>query len=88
MRCLTNIGDVYRALGEFDKALASYEQALQLSRGTGIDSLRGMGETYLGRGEPSKALNYFEVEDFDIRLTPAAIAEAARSLPDPAQETN
>lgn len=27
-----------------------------------------------------KALNYFEVADFDIELTPAAIAKAARSL--------
>jgi predicted transcriptional regulator len=35
-----------------------------------------------------KALNYFEVADFDIRLTPVAIAEAAKSLPDPAQDPN
>jgi DNA-binding transcriptional ArsR family regulator len=27
-----------------------------------------------------KALNYFEVEGFDIELTPAAIVEAAKSL--------
>lgn len=29
-----------------------------------------------------KALNYFEVADFSVLLTPAAIAEAAASLPD------
>jgi predicted transcriptional regulator len=29
-----------------------------------------------------KALNYFEVADFKVLLTPAAIAEAAASLPD------
>ena len=29
-----------------------------------------------------KALNYFEVADFEFVLTPAAIAEAAASLPD------
>ena len=29
-----------------------------------------------------KALNYFEVADFNVLLTPAAIAEAAASLPD------
>ena len=28
-----------------------------------------------------KALNYFEVTDFAVLLTPAAIAEAAASLP-------
>ena len=31
-----------------------------------------------------KALNYFEVADFSVLLTPQAIAEAAASLPDPA----
>jgi DNA-binding transcriptional ArsR family regulator len=30
-----------------------------------------------------KALNYFEVADFNVLLTPAAIAEAAASLPEP-----
>ena len=30
-----------------------------------------------------KALNYFEVTKFAIELTPAAIAKAAASLPDP-----
>ena len=29
-----------------------------------------------------KALNYFEVADFEVLLTPAAITEAAASLPD------
>lgn len=33
-----------------------------------------------------KALNYFEVADLNVLLTPAAIAEAAASLPDPAQD--
>jgi DNA-binding transcriptional ArsR family regulator len=31
-----------------------------------------------------KALNYFEVADFDVRLTPQIIAGAARSLTDSA----
>jgi predicted transcriptional regulator len=35
-----------------------------------------------------KALNYFEVADFKVLLTPAAIAAAAASLPDAAADTN
>ncbi|WP_117212572.1 ArsR/SmtB family transcription factor [Allorhizocola rhizosphaerae] len=30
--------------------------------------------------DDGKAMKYYEVADFDVRLTPAAIAEAARSL--------
>jgi len=30
--------------------------------------------------QEGKALNYFEVRSFDVELTPATIAEAAKSL--------
>jgi hypothetical protein len=35
-----------------------------------------------------KALNYFEVTKFGIELTPAVIAKAAASLPDPTSESD
>ena len=40
----------------------------------------GLVTSKLELSDDGKALNYFEVVDFDIELTPAAIAKAARSL--------
>jgi DNA-binding transcriptional ArsR family regulator len=40
----------------------------------------GLVTSRLELSADGKALNYFEVDDFAIRLTPAAIAEAAASL--------
>jgi len=40
----------------------------------------GLVASQLELSEDGKALNYFEVRRFDVELTPAAIAEAARSL--------
>src|SRR5436190_24252235 len=40
----------------------------------------GLVTSKLELSRDGKALNYFEVADFDIELTPAAIVKAARSL--------
>ena len=40
----------------------------------------GLVTSKLELSSDGKALNYFEVADFDIELTPAAIAKAVRSL--------
>ncbi len=40
----------------------------------------GLVSSQLELSQDGKALNYFEVADFDIDLDPAAIAEAAKSL--------
>ena len=40
----------------------------------------GLVSSQLELSQDGKALNYFEVADFDIHLDPAAIAEAAKSL--------
>ena len=48
------------------------------------EAQRNLAQMYrLGLGLPTddgKALNYFEVADFDFALTPASIVEAARTL--------
>jgi len=40
----------------------------------------GLVTSQLELSEDGKALNYFEVNPFDVALTPAAIAEAVKSL--------
>ncbi len=40
----------------------------------------GLVASQLELSHDGKALNYFEVKDFGIELTPAAITEAAKSL--------
>ena len=40
----------------------------------------GLVASQLELSRDGKALNYFDVTDFGIELTPAAIAEAAKSL--------
>jgi DNA-binding transcriptional ArsR family regulator len=40
----------------------------------------GLVTSQLELSQDGKALNYFEVDSFDFELTPAAIAEAAKSL--------
>ena len=40
----------------------------------------GLVTSKLELSQDGKALNYFEVSDFAFRLTPAAIAEAAKTL--------
>ncbi len=40
----------------------------------------GLVTSQLELSHDGKALNYFEVVDFDFELTPSAIAEAAKSL--------
>ncbi len=42
----------------------------------------GLVTGQLELSKDGKALNYFEVRSFDFELTPAAIAEAAKSLTD------
>jgi DNA-binding transcriptional ArsR family regulator len=43
----------------------------------------GLVTSKLELSEDGKALNYFELTDFDIALTPQAIVRAARSLTQP-----
>ena len=45
----------------------------------------GLVTSRLELSADGKALNYFEVVDFAVRLTPQAVAAAARSLSDPAR---
>jgi DNA-binding transcriptional ArsR family regulator len=40
----------------------------------------GLVRSKLELSEDGKALNYFEATDFEIRLTPASVTEAAKSL--------
>jgi len=46
----------------------------------------GLVSSKLELSADGKALNYFEVTDFAITLTPSAIVEAAASLPDLTRE--
>jgi predicted transcriptional regulator len=48
----------------------------------------GLVSSRLELSPDGKALNYFEVTKFGIELTPALIAKAAASLPDPASESD
>jgi predicted transcriptional regulator len=48
----------------------------------------GLVSSRLELSEDGKALNYFDVTKFCIELTPALIAKAAVSLPDPATATD
>ena len=45
----------------------------------------GLVKSQLELSDDGKALNYFEVADFDIRLDPTAISDAATSLSRPPQ---
>jgi tetratricopeptide (TPR) repeat protein len=60
---LGNIGVVYKAKGEFGKALKYYEEALVIDREVGYQEgvagqLGNIGCVYLGQGELDKALKY------------------------------
>jgi predicted transcriptional regulator len=48
----------------------------------------GLVSSKLELSPEGKALNYFEVAEFGIELTPAIIAKAAASLPDPSAESD
>ncbi|HET6725149.1 MAG TPA: helix-turn-helix domain-containing protein [Gammaproteobacteria bacterium] len=48
----------------------------------------GLVKSKLELSDDGKALNYFEVTDFAIELTPSVIAEAAASLPSPSAESD
>jgi DNA-binding transcriptional ArsR family regulator len=54
-----------------------------------LQKLEGAGlvSSKLELSADGKALNFFEVTKFGIELTPAIIAKAAVSLPDPAAES-
>ena len=64
-RLLNNLGLVYDALGEKQKALAYYEQALPLFRQVGdkggeATTLNNLGGVYDALGDKQKALAYYE----------------------------
>ncbi len=46
----------------------------------------GLVSSKLELSADGKALNFYELSDFAVELTPAVIAEAASSLPDPAAD--
>jgi predicted transcriptional regulator len=48
----------------------------------------GLVSSKLELSADGKALNFFEVTDFDIELTPSVITKAAGSLPDRAAESD
>ncbi len=48
----------------------------------------GLVSSRLELSPEGKALNFFEVTKFDVDLTPALIAKAAASLPDPNHESD
>ncbi len=45
----------------------------------------GLVRSQLELSNDGKALNYFEVTDFDLRLDPATVSEAVRSLSKPSR---
>lgn len=64
-KILSEVGIIFRYLGEFDKALEYYQKALKLNeemeRKEGIaDQLGNMGVVFNIRGELDKALEYYE----------------------------
>ncbi|MDZ8050587.1 MAG: CHAT domain-containing protein, partial [Aulosira sp. ZfuVER01] len=63
-KTLSNIGDVYTALGEKQKALSYYNQALPFFREVGnrdgeAKTLSNIGDVYTALGEKQKALSYY-----------------------------
>jgi predicted transcriptional regulator len=48
----------------------------------------GLVSSKLELSPDGKALNFFEVTEFGIELTPSAIAKAAATLPDPAADSD
>ncbi|MEH2281507.1 MAG: CHAT domain-containing tetratricopeptide repeat protein, partial [Nostoc sp.] len=63
-RTLNNIGQVYSALGEKQKALDLYNQALPLTRAVGertgeAATLTSIGQVYFALGEKQKALDFY-----------------------------
>jgi predicted transcriptional regulator len=48
----------------------------------------GLVSSRLELSADGKALNFFEVTKFEVELTPASIAKAAASLPDPNHESD
>ncbi|MFN8489742.1 MAG: tetratricopeptide repeat protein [Caldilineaceae bacterium] len=63
MSILNNIGFVYSALGEKQKALDFYNQALPLRRAVGdkvgeATTLNNIGRVYYAQGDVRKALKY------------------------------
>ena len=65
---LNNIGLAYKTLGEHQKALAFYNQALPLWRAVGgrdgeAATLRSIGSVYESLGEKQKALDFYAQAD-------------------------
>jgi len=56
-----NLGNAYRWAGQWDRAIASYRTALNLSPGY-IGSQTGIGQALLGKGEPEAALDAIQAE--------------------------
>ncbi|MCH2048623.1 MAG: tetratricopeptide repeat protein, partial [Trichodesmium sp. ALOHA_ZT_67] len=63
--CLTGLGNVYSAKGEYDKAIEYHQQHLQIAREIGDrsgegDALMGLGNVYYSQGEYDKAMEYYQ----------------------------
>jgi TolB-like protein/Tfp pilus assembly protein PilF len=56
-----NLGNAYRWAGRWDEAVASYRTALTLSPGH-IGAYTGIGQAFLGKGEPAAALESIDRE--------------------------
>ena len=61
---LVTIADIYNAMAQYDKALENYNDALRLIEQTNRKALvyfalTGMGETYMCKKEPAKAIAYY-----------------------------
>nr|MBW4623461.1 CHAT domain-containing protein [Cyanosarcina radialis HA8281-LM2] len=79
---LNNIGQVYDALGEKQKALEFYNQSLPLSRAVGDRSteaatLNNIGAVYFTLGEKQKALSYYNLSLPLLRAVGNKSGEAA-----------
>jgi tetratricopeptide (TPR) repeat protein len=80
---LSNIGEVYFALGEKQKALDFYNQSLPLSRAAGDKAaeavvLNNIGAVYNDLGEKQKALDFFNQS---LPLSRAAGDKAGKHVP-------
>jgi len=84
--CSTSLVECPAALHDGRSYVSQLARELDISRPLLQVHLKKLEQAGLVRSsmelsDDGKALNFYEVSDFDVRLTPASLAEAARDLP-------